>query len=112
MKILILSPYLPSENSGHAGAQLIFRNIISLATKYKITLVCFVNDFEKSEIHKLEKSGICVHPLLYLRNQKKIKNKIYSLIQNLESIVHFSKLKEPFFFAKYKKVRMKNLIKH
>ena len=111
MKILFLSPYLPSENSGHAGAQLIFRNIISLSRKYNITLVCFVNNDEQDEIHKLKKSGICVYPLLYLRNQKKIKNKIYSFIQNLESIVHFSKLKEPFFFAKYKKVRMESLIK-
>ena len=56
MKILFLSPYLPSENSGHAGAQLIFRNIISLSRKYNITLVCFVNNNEQDEIHKLEKS--------------------------------------------------------
>tara|TARA_B100001250_G_scaffold235506_1_gene202303 strand:- start:3126 stop:4319 length:1194 start_codon:yes stop_codon:yes gene_type:complete len=111
MKILILSPYLPSENSGHAGAQLIFRNIISLSRKYNITLVCFVNDCEENEIDKLEKLGICVHPILYLRNQKTFKNKIYSFIQNLEAIFNFLKLKEPFFFAKYKKVKMQSLIK-
>ncbi len=110
MKILFLSPYLPSENSGHAGAQLIFRNIISLSKKHNITLACFINSGEENELSKLEKSGVCIHSLLYLRNQKSLKNRIYSYIQNIESIIYFFKFKEPFFFAKYKKKKMVSLI--
>ena len=30
MNLLFVTPYLPSESSGHAGAQLIYRNIVAL----------------------------------------------------------------------------------
>ena len=111
MNILILSPYLPSEFSGHAGAQLIFRNIISISKKHNITLACFINSGENKDIIHLEDAGINVYPILYFRAQKSLKNKIYSLFQNLESIFNFLKGHEPFFFAKYNKKVMKNLVK-
>jgi glycosyltransferase involved in cell wall biosynthesis len=110
MKILFISPYLPSEKSGHAGAQLIFRNIASLSKKYKVTLACFINHNEYRALEILKELGISVYPILYFRNQRSIKNKIVSLIHNLESIFNYLKFKEPFFFAKYKKKKMITLL--
>ena len=34
--ILFISPYLPSENSGHAGAQLIYRNLLEISKIHKV----------------------------------------------------------------------------
>ena len=50
MKVLFITPYLPSETSGHAGAQLIFRNVMALAKNHDVTIASFVdkNETEKS----------------------------------------------------------------
>ena len=110
MDILFLTPYLPSETSGHAGAQLIFRNIISLAKIHEITLASFIDSDESSMITDLLNQGIDVHTIPYPRNQKYVTGKISSAIRNLVAMVEYLKGKELFFFAKYKRKNMENLI--
>ncbi|MBT4636301.1 MAG: glycosyltransferase family 4 protein [Candidatus Marinimicrobia bacterium] len=110
MKILFISPYLPSETSGHAGAQLFYRNISTLAKNHEITLASFIDSDERSMTTDLISKGIDVHTILYLRNQKSIIGKISSGIRNSVAIFNYLKGKEPFFFAKYKRKNMENLI--
>jgi len=110
MKILFITPYLPSETSGHAGAQLIFRNIISLAKIHEITLASFIDSDESSMITDLLNQGIDVHTIPYPRNQKTVTGKISSGIRNSGAMIEYLKGKELFFFAKYKKKNMENLI--
>jgi len=108
--ILFLTPYLPSETSGHAGAQLIFRNIISLAKIHEITLASFIDSDESSMITDLLNQGIDAHTIPYPRNQKYVTGKISSAIRNLGAMIEYLKGKELFFFAKYKRKNMENLI--
>ena len=110
MKILFISPYLPSETSGHAGAQLISRNISTLAKNHEITLASFIDSDERSMTSDLSRKGIDVHTILYPRNQKSIIGKISSGIRNSVAMFNYLKGKEPFFFAKYKRKNMENLI--
>jgi len=110
MKILFITPYLPSETSGHAGAQLIFRNISTLAKNHEITLASFIDSDERSMTTDLISKGIDVHTIIYPRNQKLIIGKISSGIRNSVAIFNYLKGKEPFFFAKYKRKNMENLI--
>lgn len=110
MKILFITPYLPSETSGHAGAQLISRNISMLAKNHEITLASFIDSDESSMTTDLISKGIDVHTILYPRNQKSIIGKISSGIRNSVAMFNYLKGKEPFFFAKYKRKNMENLI--
>ena len=110
MKILFITPYLPSETSGHAGAQLISRNISMLAKNHEITLASFIDSDESSMTTDLISKGIDVHTILYPRNQKSIIGKISSGIRNSMAMFNYLKGKEPFFFAKYKRKNMENLI--
>ena len=93
MNILFITPYFPSENSGHAGAQLIYRNIVSLAKKHNIILASFIDSSEHDEIGLLKQKGIGVNTILYPRNQKSIKNKVSSGLRNvcpIKSTFHLS----------------------
>ena len=110
MKILFITPYLPSETSGHAGAQLIYRNISMLAKNHEITLASFIDSDESSMTTDLISKGIDVHTILYPRNQKSMIGKISSGIRNSVAMFNYLKGKEPFFFAKYKRKNMENLI--
>ena len=110
MKILFITPYLPSETSGHAGAQLISRNISMLAKNHEITLASFIDSDESSMTTDLISKGIDVHTILYPRNQKSMIGKISSGIRNSVAMFNYLKGKEPFFFAKYKRKNMENLI--
>ena len=110
MKILFITPYLPSETSGHAGAQLISRNISMLAKNHQITLASFIDSDESSMTTDLISKGIDVHTILYPRNQKSIIGKMSSGIRNSVAMFNYLKGKEPFFFAKYKRKNMENLI--
>ena len=86
MNLLLITPYLPSETSGHAGAQLIFRNITSLAKNHDITLASFIDSDEYSKIGYLVDHGIEVHTIAFPRNQKSITGKISSGIRNLRPL--------------------------
>jgi glycosyltransferase involved in cell wall biosynthesis len=110
MNLLFITPYLPSETSGHAGAQLIFRNITSLAKNHDITLASFIDSDEYSMLGYLVDHGIEVHTIAYPRNQKSITGKISSGIRNSVAMFNYLKGKEPFFIAKYKRKNMENLI--
>ncbi len=69
MKILSLSPYLPTESSGHAGAQLIFRNLCSLARDHEIQLLTFHNREEAPSIRILEERGVRIQSFPYERKR-------------------------------------------
>jgi len=105
-----MTPYLPSENSGHAGAQLIYRNIVALARNHNITLASFIDSNEQEEIELLEQKDIRVHTISYPRNQLSVKGQVASGIRNIVPIVSYLTGHEPFFFAKYKKKKMAELI--
>ena len=110
MNLLFITPYLPSETSGHAGAQLIFRNITSLAKNHNIALASFIDSDEDSMIGFLVDQGIEVHTIAYPRNQESITGKISSGIRNLRSLAYHLAGEEPFFIAKYKIEKMAELI--
>ena len=112
MKVLFITPYLPSETSGHAGAQLIFRNVTSLKKKHDVTIASFLDKNEKEMIRSLTDIGINVHTIDYPRNESSIKGKIESGIRNMGPIASYLKGNEPFFFAKYNKKKMAELIKN
>ena len=110
MKLLFITPYLPSEKSGHAGAKLIYQNIISLSKLHKVSLATFIDSNEENMLNILGNNGIDVHPVNYPRNQKSILGKLVSGFRNIVPALSYLIGKEPFFFAKYNKKRMRSLI--
>ena len=110
MNLLFITPYLPSESSGHAGAQLIYRNIIALSKIHNLTVVSFEDRNENMVIDKLNTNSIDVYTVPYPRNQKSLAGKINSLIRNFSAFLSFLKGNEPFFIAKYKNKNMRNLL--
>ena len=103
MNILFITPYLPSENSGHAGSQLIYRNIVSLVRNHNITLASFIDSNEQDEKERLEQKGIRVHTISYPRNQLSVKGKVSSGFRSVGPFIDYMLGNEPFFFAKYNK---------
>ena len=110
MKLLFITPYLPSEKSGHAGAKLIYQNIISLSKLHQVSLATFIDSNEENMLSILANNGIDVHPVNYPRNQKSILGKLVSGFRNIVPALSYLMGKEPFFFAKYNKKRMRSLI--
>ena len=110
MNILFITPYLPSETSGHAGAQLIYRNVRALSKFNKITIASFIDQYENQMSQKLSSLGIDVHTIKYPRNQKSISGKILSGFRNIKPVISYILGKEPFFIAKYYKAAMNELI--
>ena len=110
MKLLFITPYLPSEKSGHAGAKLIYQNIISLSKLHQVSLATFIDSNEENMLSVLANNGIDVHPVNYPRNQKSILGKLVSGFRNIVPVLSYLMGKEPFFFAKYNKKRMRSLI--
>ena len=110
MKLLFITPYLPSEKSGHAGAKLIYQNIISLSKLHQVSLATFIDSNEENMLSVLANNGIDVHPVNYPRNQKSILGKLVSGFRNIVPALSYLMGKEPFFFAKYNKKRMRSLI--
>ncbi len=110
MNILFITPYLPSENSGHAGAQLIYRNVVGLSEYNKITIASFIDIKEEETINNLTSYGIDVFTISYPRNQKSISGKINSVFRNIKPLLSYMKGEEPFFIAKYDKQSMSDLI--
>ena len=110
MNLLFITPYLPSESSGHAGAQLIYRNIIALSKIHNLTVVSFEDRNEKIVIDSLNTNSIDVYTIPYPRNQKSLVGKINSLIRNFSAFLSFLKGSEPFFIAKYDNKNMRDLL--
>ena len=107
MKLLFISPYLPSEKSGHAGAKLIYQNIISLSKSHQVSLATFIDADEENMLSVLEKHGIDVYAVNYLRNQKSFLGKVLSGFRNIVPAGSFLIGREPFFIAKFKEVLKK-----
>jgi len=110
LNILFITPYLPSENSGHAGAQLIYRNVVGLSEYNKITIASFIDINEENSLDNLTSYGIDVFTINYPRNQKSIFGKINSVFRNIKPLFSYIKGEEPFFIAKYDKKEMSELI--
>ena len=82
LNILFITPYLPSENSGHAGAQLIYRNVVGLSEYNKITIASFIDVNEEDSLDNLASYGIDTYTISYPRNQKSPSGKINSVFRN------------------------------
>ncbi len=111
MKILLLTPYLPSENSFHAGAQLIFRNIRQLSKSHQFYIISFVTTEDFQNIDELRKLGVRVYPVLYERNRTERLGILKSLFQNILPIIYSLLGRGIFFHSKYNRTSMWKLIK-
>ncbi len=105
--LLIISPYLPSEHSGHAGAQLIFRNVKELAKDHKITIAAFTNKEDKNYIIDLEKNGIDIIDIPYERNPDSILGKMVSFCINWVPMFRSFFGLGIFFISKYNRKSMR-----
>ena len=110
MKILFISPYFPSEYSGHAGAQTIFRNIKMLAYQHTISVATFINPEEKANIQELEELGVIVIPVLFERNRKGLCGMMKGLIQNFFPLIKSILGIDLLFIAKYNRREMKQAV--
>jgi glycosyltransferase involved in cell wall biosynthesis len=102
MKILSISPYMPSEFLGHAGAQTIYRNLISLSEEHEIQVLCFIDPKEKRLLQPLLAKGIKVEYLF--KNSFSNKRGIgYIMVyyRHLITLLRVMFKLEPFFVAKY-----------
>jgi glycosyltransferase involved in cell wall biosynthesis len=112
MRILCLTPYLPSESTGHAGAQYIFRNIVKLSQEHTLHILCFINEDEEAQVKILRDLGITVDVVTYNRTgQQNKRNKLIKIMKYLPAFVHAIIYCEPFMVAKYRNSRMAMLLK-
>ena len=65
MTLLFLTPYLPDEHAGAAGAQLMWRIITGLAQVHRIILITYTNPGDDPA--PLEEKGIRLHAVPYTR---------------------------------------------
>lgn len=112
MKILSISPYIPSEFLGHAGAQTIYRNLISLSAKHEIRVICFLDPNEEALIQPLLEKGIKVDYLFKNSFTKKRWRGDYRVyFRYLISVFRTIRKLEPFFVAKYYTPQMFKLVR-
>lgn len=102
MKILFVSPYLPSEESGAAGAQLIHRVLSYLLQHdYKIHLLYLANPGDDHS--SLTKSGIDVHAIPFYRDYTKSpKNIMKIFLKRIVSIFNSIINQTPYILEKYR----------
>lgn len=110
MNLLFITPYLPSENSGHAGAQLIFRNVKYLSKKHKIQIVSFISSKETEHLPELKNLGIKIVLVKYNRNQSGLLGIILGIVNNFKAILKSMFGRESFFTAKYNRRSMKKTL--
>jgi len=66
MRILILAPFLPSLDVGHAGGVVLWRMIQGLSARHELSLISFVSDErERHRIDALTELGISVQTVLH-----------------------------------------------
>lgn len=109
MKILSISPYLPSECVGHAGAQLTYRNLKSLSRSHQVKLLCFINRDEQSKTASLSESRIEFESILFNRNTNGTLSS--KLLNNLIPLLLAIIKMEPLLATKYDKSGMNALVK-
>jgi len=84
MKILSISPYFPSEKTGHAGSQYIYRNLTMLSRSHSVKSIFFIDDNELALLNDLTENDIEFEYIIMNRNrftfQKTIKN-LYTLLR-------------------------------
>ena len=110
MRILLISPYFPSEHSGHAGSQLIFRKMKNISNIHEITLVSFFNSKDENCIIEVKKLGIHVIAIPYERNRHSVMGKMMSFFQNILPLTRSFFGIEIFFISKYNRVNMRNIL--
>lgn len=109
MKILSISPYLPSETTGHAGAQTISRNLTYLASTNQISLACFVNEEDVIKVDQLNDYNIDVHYVILNRNSKTSRLKLF--LSRFIPILRTLAFWEPYYISKYYNFKMIKLVK-
>ena len=109
MKILFVTPYLPDEQAGAAGAQLIYRIITGLAPRHQVHLVAFVNPGDDPA--ELRTLGVQVHPLPLARRYGSSGPPIWKLAgRRLFDLLLSLLLRRPFQLQKYRRRRASRLI--
>jgi glycosyltransferase involved in cell wall biosynthesis len=73
-------------------------------------LASFIDSNEQDEKERLEQKGIRVHTISYPRNQLSVKGKVSSGFRSVGPFIDYMLGNEPFFFAKYNKKKMADLI--
>lgn len=111
LNILSISPYLPSEHTGHAGAQAIYRNLISLSKDNEVKVLCFVDKSNINQTQFLKSNNIQVD---FLELDRNIKGnpllKFIIILKNVVPIFRSIFLLEPFYASKYYRSKMRKLV--
>ena len=108
--ILFITPYFPSEFSGHAGAQLIFRNLIILSKNYNIFLISFINSNELMYLDILKEHGINISYIIFNRNSKKLTTNFINFFKHFPALLQSFLFFIPFFLTKYKNKNFKKIV--
>jgi polysaccharide biosynthesis protein PslH len=108
--ILFITPYFPSEYSGHAGAQLIFRNLLTLSENYNIYLISFINFNELAFVDKLKENRINISYVIFNRNSKKYSTNMFNFIKYMPRLLESFLLFKPFFLTKYKNKKLTRVV--
>jgi len=85
---------------------------MALAKNHVVTIASFVDKNETEMIHPLIDRGIHLHTIDYPRNPSSVSGKVASGIRNIGPVASYLRGEEPFFFAKYNKKKMAELIKN
>lgn len=110
MKILVLSPYLPIEHSGHAGAQLVYRVLDLLASRHRVCLACFIDRSEIADLPLIRELTAGVHTVSCKRNARTIRGRLGSMVANAVPLAQALLGRELFFVAKYDRRPMHALV--
>ena len=85
---------------------------MALAKNHVVTIASFIDKNETEMIHPLIDRGIHLHTIDYPRNPSSVSGKVASGIRNIGPVASYLRGEEPFFFAKYNKKKMAELIKN
>ncbi len=107
MRILSISPYMPSEKTGHAGAQYIFRNLLSLSKDHSINSLFFANYNDSGFLKDLDAHNINYDYIMMERDHFSLK--IFS--NGLRAYIRSKKSHYPYIIEKYNQTKMQKLVK-
>jgi glycosyltransferase involved in cell wall biosynthesis len=110
MNLLFITPYLPDENAGAAGSQLMWRTISGLAKKHRILLVSYINPGDNPTV--LTKLGVTVFPIPFARFYGPLgKAPLKLLMKRLFTLLQSFLYLRPYELQKYRSRSMTRLVK-
>jgi glycosyltransferase involved in cell wall biosynthesis len=110
MNLLFITPYLPDENAGAAGSQLMWRTITGLADKHRILLVTYVNPGDNPT--PLAKLGVNVFTIPFTRFYGPLgKAPLKLLMKRLFTLFLSFLYLRPYELQKYRSRSMRRLVR-